>query len=154
MDDAWTAACSAWPYSEHTFVVAALTLVHGLVTWGACLFFVYLDATGLCARHKLPRDRACMDPVLPANVALDKRAFWEQAISTVVVAPLVVALLYPGLAGTGMAICGPGSFPAPWALFRDVALLIAGCDGLFYWTHRLLHENKWLYRNVHKQHHE
>lgn len=23
----------------------------------------------------------------------------------------------------------------------------------FYWSHRLLHENQWLYRNVHKEHH-
>jgi sterol desaturase/sphingolipid hydroxylase (fatty acid hydroxylase superfamily) len=27
-------------------------------------------------------------------------------------------------------------------------------DTLFYWAHRGLHESKWLYRNVHKKHHE
>ena len=32
--------------------------------------------------------------------------------------------------------------------------MLVGCDTLFYWTHRLLHANGWLYRVVHKQHHE
>lgn len=27
-------------------------------------------------------------------------------------------------------------------------------DALFYWTHRAMHESKWLYRHIHKVHHE
>ena len=77
-DDLWATACEAWPHSERLFVVATTSAVHAIVTWSACVFFCLLDATGWCARHKLPRTRACMDPRLPANVALDKRAFWEQ----------------------------------------------------------------------------
>jgi len=27
-------------------------------------------------------------------------------------------------------------------------------DTFFYWMHRLMHDWRWLYRNVHKMHHE
>mmetsp|Transcript_5584 Transcript_5584/g.7321 ORF Transcript_5584/g.7321 Transcript_5584/m.7321 type:complete len:204 (+) Transcript_5584:443-1054(+) len=40
----------------------------------------------------------------------------------------------------------PGLFYVVW--------LVLWSDFHFYWTHRLLHENEWLYKNVHKIHHE
>ena len=49
-------------------------------------------------------------------------------------------------------MCGP-SVSVPSACVHLLGMVI-GCDTMFYWVHRLLHDNKWLYRTVHKQHHE
>ena len=40
------------------------------------------------------------------------------------------------------------------AIAAGVALVMAVADAHFYWTHRALHALPWLYRNVHKLHHE
>mmetsp|Transcript_36725 Transcript_36725/g.80246 ORF Transcript_36725/g.80246 Transcript_36725/m.80246 type:complete len:217 (+) Transcript_36725:1-651(+) len=52
----------------------------------------------------------------------------------------------------------PTSWPALLATGADNILLIAvvllWSDAHFYWVHRLLHESKWLYQNIHKVHHE
>jgi len=45
-----------------------------------------------------------------------------------------------------------------WALYKNhwktFVFVIFWADFHFYWIHRLLHESKWLYHNVHKVHHE
>eukprot|EP00928_Gymnodinium_smaydae_P067648 TRINITY_DN50642_c0_g1_i1.p1 TRINITY_DN50642_c0_g1~~TRINITY_DN50642_c0_g1_i1.p1 ORF type:complete len:294 (+),score=14.41 TRINITY_DN50642_c0_g1_i1:53-883(+) len=38
--------------------------------------------------------------------------------------------------------------------WRTIAVVLLWSDFHFYWVHRLLHESKWLYRHVHKVHHE
>lgn len=40
------------------------------------------------------------------------------------------------------------------AHWKAIMLLLLWADFHFYWIHRLLHESKWLYQNVHKIHHE
>lgn len=45
------------------------------------------------------------------------------------------------------------TFPSWKEFLLHFLVFIAVEDTIFYWTHRLLHESKWLYRNIHKQHH-
>jgi len=50
---------------------------------------------------------------------------------------------------------GMACIEQPWVVLLYLALLnIVWEDFHFYCTHRLLHESQWLYRNVHKIHHE
>jgi sterol desaturase/sphingolipid hydroxylase (fatty acid hydroxylase superfamily) len=44
--------------------------------------------------------------------------------------------------------------PALSAFLLQFCVLVLFDDAWFYWVHRLIHENKWLYRKVHKKHHE
>lgn len=39
-------------------------------------------------------------------------------------------------------------------MIRTILLNVVTNEVLFYYSHRLFHENKWLYKNIHKQHHE
>jgi len=59
----------------------------------------------------------------------------------------------------------PGFWDLPWhqplivwgmlkAHWKAIMFLFIWADFHFYWIHRLLHESKWLYHNVHKVHHE
>lgn len=41
----------------------------------------------------------------------------------------------------------------PWYLFLLVAAIL-WADAHFYWIHRILHANRWLYKRVHSHHHE
>ncbi len=65
-------------------------------------------------------------------------------------------------------LLGAVAFPSLW-LFADLFsfeapnllvfglhffLLVAFDDIVFYWVHRIIHENKYLYRKIHKIHHE
>ena len=55
----------------------------------------------------------------------------------------------------GMSIIGSlksGATPLGIAAHLFASILVG--DTVFYWTHRYFHENKWLYNNVHKKHHE
>lgn len=46
------------------------------------------------------------------------------------------------------------ALPEPGEMLVTILLNILTNEVLFYYGHRLFHENKWLYKNVHKQHHE
>lgn len=44
--------------------------------------------------------------------------------------------------------------PAPGEMLCSILACIFVNEVLFYYGHRLFHENKWLYKNIHKIHHE
>lgn len=75
--------------------------------------------------------------------------------ATVGVAP--PALVAASFSLEGLAGLVFGTLDSGWGLARILGVLVAlvlWADLHFYWTHRLLHEVKWLYKNVHKIHHE
>lgn len=48
----------------------------------------------------------------------------------------------------------PMAWPGLLTVALQVLVVTLVDDTCFYWFHRALHRNRWLYRNVHKQHHE
>merc|ERR1711998_128301 len=44
--------------------------------------------------------------------------------------------------------------PPPSDMIRTILINILTNEVLFYYSHRLFHESKWLYKTIHKQHHE
>lgn len=46
------------------------------------------------------------------------------------------------------------SFPSAATVLWQLAACLVMEDFMFYWSHRTLHENRWLYVNVHKIHHQ
>ena len=141
--------------SSTSVVVLAASVLHAVTLWGFCLLFLLLDRFPSCRHHRLQRPKLeHLRPDSPKNLALDAVAFREQLLGTFVVVPLGVLLLTPVLAWRGNTICEDENSSTKTGLIMHVVGMVCGCDLIFYWTHRLLHENKWLYRNVHKQHHE
>lgn len=66
-----------------------------------------------------------------------------------------LTILFLGTA-IAMPFCEPAfdmTFPAIWLLLVQAAIIFLADDAFFYWWHRLLHENKYLYRKIHKIHH-
>ena len=46
------------------------------------------------------------------------------------------------------------ALPTPSELGWQLLLSLLWAESTFYFGHRLMHENKWLYRTVHRQHHK
>jgi sterol desaturase/sphingolipid hydroxylase (fatty acid hydroxylase superfamily) len=139
--------------NEEMLIVLFATAVHCVGLWGFQMFFWILDKNRLFMIYKLPRDRPDMDENLPKNIKLNQRAIIEQIVGTLIVVPFAVYCFIPILKWRKMAdICN--TLPSWFTICRDFVIMLIGCDTLFYWVHRFLHFNGWIYRNIHKQHHE
>jgi len=60
--------------------------------------------------------------------------------------------LYSVLTDAGIRVTP--DLPAAWEVLRDVVMLALFHETYFYFVHRLLHSIPFLYRNIHKKHHE
>ena len=45
-------------------------------------------------------------------------------------------------------------WPGLWLVIAQTLFILLCDDALFYWWHRLLHENKFLYKKIHRIHHK
>lgn len=65
-----------------------------------------------------------------------------------------LAYVLGALAGQGIGASDSPVLPSSWEMVVDIFGSIVIDEVLFYYGHRLFHENTWLYINVHKIHHE
>lgn len=83
------------------------------------------------------------------------RKTWRKIIfSHVIVQPLSLAFTWPMHTQLGVEKLLGLPFPPLTDILGQLVVYYFIESTLFYWIHRLLHENKFLYRHVHKQHHE
>lgn len=73
--------------------------------------------------------------------------------------PLIIfnTLLLAAVAGPSLWISSSlfhFEAPHPAVFVIQFAMCVAFDDIVFYWVHRIIHENKYLYRKIHKIHHE
>uniref|UniRef100_A0A7S4DRB0 Fatty acid hydroxylase domain-containing protein n=2 Tax=Lotharella globosa TaxID=91324 RepID=A0A7S4DRB0_9EUKA len=148
--DWWLRLVERWPYSEKWLAVSIASVVHAVSLWVPCLFFTTVAKMGWLADCKLPRERKDMDPKLPRNKSRDWDALIEQIFGTILLVPLFVYLIFPSFSLVGISLAKAS--PSMPEMLTHVALMIIGCDFLFYWFHRAFH-HPWLYR-FHKKHHE
>lgn len=129
--------------SVFTLVAAAS---HTLTYIVANSFFAACERFGWFERHRLPRKQA----QLPSRQLITRTLI--QATVGQIVAPIIVFLLYrhvltsPATQETPM----PGILQT-WGHFVCATLVN---EVGFYTAHRVLHEFPWLYKNIHKQHHQ
>ncbi len=76
-------------------------------------------------------------------------SIYHSVKNTLVVFALLV-LLWPLIKRTGIHV---GELPNIGIIALQILFFILLDDFLYYWMHRLFHENKWLMRHVHSVHH-
>eukprot|EP00325_Prymnesiales_sp_UTEX-LB-985_P026010 CAMPEP_0174726562 /NCGR_PEP_ID=MMETSP1094-20130205/48060_1 /TAXON_ID=156173 /ORGANISM="Chrysochromulina brevifilum, Strain UTEX LB 985" /LENGTH=177 /DNA_ID=CAMNT_0015928161 /DNA_START=41 /DNA_END=571 /DNA_ORIENTATION=+ len=149
--DWWQTQCETWPFGERLFFVAFASALHVLVLYASCGIFSLAKSYGMWSKCLLPRERPDLRPKTQATVELNRRAAREQTVGAFVVTPVLLYVTYPVISQL-IIVCGAAPPSAVWA--RDLVVMIAGCDFIFYWIHRTCHASAWLYKHVHKQHHE
>lgn len=148
--DWWMARCEAWPYGERLFFTGLASAIHLLVLYASCGLFMLADAQGFWLQCQLPRGRPDLKATTVANIALNRRAAREQMIGALVITPALLYVAFPAVSPF-INVCGRMPPPTTWA--KDIAIMIVGCDCIFYWVHRACHASPSLYK-LHKQHHE
>ncbi|CAE7252028.1 FAXDC2 [Symbiodinium natans] len=78
-------------------------------------------------------------------------ALWRNlAMTSFLVLPVLLALLIP----LWQRLRVPAALPGPWEMFTHIGFGVIVNEVLFFYGHWMMHANKYLYRNIHKIHHE
>lgn len=146
----YLAAANAWlgrGGSERGFFVAGTVLVHFVLYFGINGAFQFFDYMGWFEQYKLDRT--------PGMIPKTKQILGtirDALIGQLALGPLGAwFLIYPAF-----QYFGSPSITAPLPSFSSLWCQYVFCsfvnDWGFYWSHRLFHSS-WLYRNIHKKHH-
>jgi sterol desaturase/sphingolipid hydroxylase (fatty acid hydroxylase superfamily) len=144
---AYRAVAKWWPYEEVYFYLAGTMIIHFVLYFGLNGFFFFCDKNGWLAQYKLPRPQRTIPPE-----ELVRRTVSQGLLGQIFAAPVTLYLIY------NFVIPNPvprlNDVPDPVTIYRHF-LCAAFCNTIgFYWAHRLCHESTFLYRTVHKQHHQ
>ena len=148
---AYASAAAFWietrGWSERTFFIVCISLVHSFLYWVINGAFLLCDRRRYLEQYKMERTEA----MGPSDALLMQT--WRQAlIGQLVITPCVLWLLFDFYTRMGLP---PALSSPPGAL--GLAGWYMGCmlfnDWGFYWSHRLAHA-KPFYATVHKQHHQ
>lgn len=145
----WQATSILSGLHSRAFFTLATSVIHAVLYLGINGAFLLCDELNLLARYKLGRTTGQR----PSR-GLIAKTIVEQALSQVIVNPLAVYFLMYPLSVLAGAAPVEAQLPSAWRVFIALAASLVFFHISFYAVHRALHAVPWLYRVVHKQHHE
>lgn len=144
----YSSLAAAWPYSDKAWFIAGTMIVHAVLYVFINGFFYLCDVYGFLHRYKLPRTQR----MIPPKELI--RETWRQGfVGQTVAAPLTLWVIYTYFLD-GKIPTPTDTLPNPFTLYLHFVAADFLNELLFYLSHRLFHEVRWLYRVAHKQHHQ
>lgn len=144
----WLSFVATWPYNEHWFITAFLTGAHAAI-WIPFNFFLFVVNYWGPAAQAFEKYKIRKGHLPPWRLV--QQCLTEMIINQAIIFPLSTYFLLPYLTPKG--IYRTGDLPGLVEILTHFAATALINDTLFYWAHRLLHSNNWMYRNFHSQHH-
>ncbi|XP_077988111.1 fatty acid hydroxylase domain-containing protein 2-like [Glandiceps talaboti] len=118
--------------------------------WVVNLSLLYIDLTGkpkILSRYKVQPDKNA-----PLDPALLSKLFKTTFINMMLITPLATYGWYLACKWRGIS-CGY-DVPSVSRIFLDIVVAIIGEEIFFYYSHRIIHHYPYLYKRIHKIHHE
>jgi sterol desaturase/sphingolipid hydroxylase (fatty acid hydroxylase superfamily) len=132
------------------FVTLGTILVHEILYFGCNTFFYLCDLNGWLHRYKMPRT-----PRMALSDNLFSATIIDAIIGHFIFQPIALYVLFYYLCPSDSLLLKPES---PLGTPLSVYLQLLGAnftnEFFFYFIHRSMHEIPFLYRTIHKQHHQ
>lgn len=125
-----------------SFIVSVIRYL----SWSSALYWLFYvkNRTAWAARK--------LQAAWPGRRQVAQEIRWSIG-SCAVYAVMTVVLFYAAVKGWTRLYLNFSDYGWPWFLGSFVVMLLLH-DAYFYWTHRLSHKSRWLFRRVHRIHHQ
>lgn len=147
IEQAWNNFYENWKYGDALFFVFMVVIAHHIIWIPVNAFLMYLNYNPytIFEKWKIQKNKTPSDRLV-------KECIIKSVISHIFVFPLSVYLiLWNAAKFIGMPIAG--EFPTFSKILIDFIVMFIVNDALFYWSHRFLHSNPYIYKKFHAQHH-